>query len=154
MPYATAQHLRDEGWRPDQFGGAIADFDAYLGAVLVDAGLWVAAKLRAAYLGATGFVESCARRAEVYIAGAMLFKRRAAHIDSGAQQNLQSPAYLERRGYLDDATRLQECALDLLREALLFLGLPTDTLNADAAMAVGHIETGPFPIHSTGALNG
>lgn len=153
MPYATAQHLRDEGWRPDQFGGAIANFDAYLGAVIADAALWVAAKLGAAYVGATGFVESCARRAEVYIAGAMLFKRRASYIDSGAQQSLQSPAYLERRGYLDDAARLHECALGLLREALLFLGLPTDALNDAPALAVGHIETGPYPPTSAGAIN-
>lgn len=153
MPYATAQHLRDEGWRPDQFGGAIADFDAYLGAVIADAALWVAAKLGAAYAGATGFVESCARRAEIYMAGAMLFKRRASFVDSGATQGLERQAYLERRGYMEDAARLHECALAALREALLYLGLPTDALNDAPALAVGHIETGPYPPTSAEALN-
>ena len=118
-----------------------------------EAALWVAAKLGAAYTGATGFVESCARRAEVYLAGAMLFKRRASFVDSGATQGLERQAYLERRGYLEDAARLHECALAALREALLYLGLPTDALNDAPALAVGHIETGPYPPTSAGALN-
>lgn len=153
MPYATAQHLRDEGWRPDQFGAAVPDFDAYLGAVIADAALWVAAKLGAAYAGATGFVESCARRAEVYMAGAMLFKRRASFVDSDAGQGLDRQAYLDRRGYMEDAARLHECAVNALREALLYLGLPTDALNDAPALAVGHIETGPYPPTSVGAIN-
>lgn len=153
MPYATAQHLRDEGWRPDQFGGAIADFDAYLGAVIADAALWVAAKLGAAYTGATGFVESCARRAEIYMAGAMLWKRCAVFHDSSAHEGLQPPVQGERTAYLKHAATLHECALDVLREALLYLGLPTDALNDAPALAVGHIETGPYPPTSAGALN-
>lgn len=153
MPYATAQHLRDEGWRPEQFGGAIFDFDAYLGAVIADAALWVAAKLGAAYVGATGYVQSCARRAEIHMAGAMLFKRRATFVDSGATQGLERQAYLERRGYMEDAARLHECALATLRDALLFLGLPTDALNDAPALAVGHIETGPYPLTSAEATN-
>lgn len=153
MAYATTADINDDGWRADQFGGAVADWPAYVGRVIDDAAAWAGAKMGGAYAGLSGYALTCVRSAERAYVGAVLSRRRVAFVDSAAAGELGRQAYLERRGYADDAGRLMELAHAHLREAMAELGVATDALNDAPAFAVGHIETGTFPPTSTEALN-
>ena len=150
MPQATAQHLRDEGWRVEQFGGALTpmQFDAYLDAVCIEAGRWAGHYIGSAdyaALPANSYATDCVRRAEVLFCNARLWKRRAAFFDSGAAHNEQHE-YLERREYLKHAEDIMACAESALTDAMRALGLPVDGIGADwAGMASGIVETGPLP---------
>lgn len=150
MALATAQKLRDEGWRVEQFGGALTSpqFDAYLGDLCAEAGRWAAHHVGAGYasLPVGGYLTDLVQHAEVAYCAGRLWKRRASFFDSSGQRELESPAQAERRAYLDHAAHAMECAERLLADALSALGLPTDGLGADwAGMATGIVETGPFP---------
>ena len=152
MPKATATQLRDEGWRVDQFGGALTptEFTSYLTAVLSEAGAWAEHHIgSAAYsaLPGAGYVFNLVARAELCYSASILWRRRAAFFDAGIQQDLQSPAYTERREYLGHADQMMDCAHSALADALRAIGLPTDGLGADwSGMAVGSVETGPYPL--------
>lgn len=152
MAKATAQQLRDEGWRVEQFGGALdaTGFTAYLTTVVTEAGRWAEHHIgTASYAGmaANSYVSDCVVRAELCFSAAKLWKRRASFFDAGVQQDLQSPAYAERREYLAHADQMMECANSALADALRAIGLPTDGLGADwSGMAVGAVETGPYPL--------
>lgn len=153
MAYATTADINDDGWRADQFGGAVADWPAYVGRVIDDAAAWAGAKMGGAYVGLSGYALTCVRSAERAYVGAVLSRRRAVFFDSSASAELSKSAAAERRQYADDAGRLMELAHAHLREAMTELGVATEALNDAPAFAVGHIETGTFPLTSTEALN-
>lgn len=153
MAYATTADINDDGWRADQFGGAVADWPAYVTRVIDDAAAWAGAKMGSAYAGLTGYALACARNAERLYVGAVLSRRRAAFFDSAAVGELAKVGAAERRGYVDDSGRLMELAHAHLRDAMNTLGVSTESLNDAPAFAVGHIETGLFPPTSTEALN-
>lgn len=150
MPKATVQQMKDEGWRVDQFGGALSpsQFDAYLGDLLAEAGRWTAHHVGAEYAltPSPGYVADLLARAELAFCASRLWKRRASFFDAAGTHELESPAYAERREYLAHAERMMACAESALADALSALGLPTDGLGADwAGMASGMVETGPYP---------
>lgn len=151
MPKATVQKLRDEGWRVEQFGGALdaTQFDAYLGDVLAEAGRWAEHHLGVANYAAVGagnYVHDILVRAELAFCAARFWKRRASFFDSQAHAELQTSEALERREYLAHAKTMIGCAEAALAEAMQTLGLDPGNLGADwAGMASGIVETGRFP---------
>lgn len=148
MAQATVQQLRNEGWRVEQFGGALdaTQFDAYLGELITEAGRWADHWIAGISLPPNSYAADCVRQAELAWCGARLWKRRAAFFDSSAQRELDSPAEAERRAYLEHAQAAMTCAQAALSDALDALGLPTEGLGADwAGMATGIVESGPYP---------
>ena len=154
MAKATVQRLKDEGWRADQFGGAldVPAFDAYLQAAIDEAGRWAAAKCGAAYAGidSPSYAFDCLARAETCAASAQLWKRRAAFIDSGASSDRQNPLYLERREYLAHGETAWACALANLTDALGEIGVDPTGLGDWTAFATGTVESGRYPVAAHG----
>ncbi len=156
MAKATIQNVKDEGFRADQFSGLTATFDAFLTEVVDEAGRWAAAML-----GTTAYAAQVSpsygfdlvKRAEICFAASRLWKRRAGFFDANAHVGLQSPEYLERREYLAHAERAWQCALDILAEAMRYLGLDPGALADVPAMATGMIETGRYPATAEARLN-
>lgn len=159
MSKATTTDLREEGWRADQFGGDFANpaaFDAYLTTVLGEASRWAEQQIGAAnYAAATApsYLFDCLKRAERCYANAELWKRRAKFLDSQGNTGLEQSDYLNRREYYAHANESWDCAQDSMRRALRAAGVDPSVMDDIPGFAVGHIETGPFPINSTGALN-
>lgn len=159
MSKATTTDLREEGWRADQFGGGFANgaaFDAYLTTVLGEASRWVEAKLGTATYAAAvspSYLFDTLKRAELCFAAARLWKRRATFLDSQGNTGLDQSAAAERSAYLRQANAAMECAEAALVEGLRLAGVDPEVLGTVSGFAIGHIETGPFPISSTGALN-
>lgn len=151
-PSAQVQRLLDEGWRVEQFGGALSpsDFEDYLEACMDQAKRWAEHHLGAAiYAGlpATSYERDCCNRAEVCFAASILWRRRASFFDAAGTHDLDSPAATERAQYLSHAQGAMECAQQALREAMRALGLPTDGIGGDwSGLATRAVETGPFPL--------
>lgn len=145
MAKATAQHLKDAGFRPEQFGTP-ADFDAYLAAILTDASTWVSDAVGDAVYAAatTGVTLLRLKRAEICYTKAELWRRRAAFIDSNAQSGLEGGGgvYLERREFLAHAAEADTCAqynVDLVNTG-------GDAPAVGSGVSMGYAETGPFPV--------
>ena len=158
MSKATPTDARNEGWRDSQFGGGFADaaaFDTYLQSALDEAANWASAKVGAALYAATtsGYGLDLLKRAELCFTAARLWRRRASFFDSQANQGLEKSAADERRAYLKHADDAWQCAQDVLAEALRELGVDLDALSGLPQISIGHIETGPFPLHSAEAIN-
>lgn len=156
MAKATIQNVKDEGFRPDQFSGLTASFDAFLTDVVDEAGRWAEAMIGATLYAAQtapSYAFDLIKRAELCYAVARLWKRRAGFFDASAHIGLESPEYLERREYLAHASGAYACALSVLGEAMRLLGLDPGVLSDVPAMATGMIETGRFPATQEARLN-
>lgn len=167
MGKATAINLLDEGFRKEQFGVSLdSDFsgasEKYLEQVLLRAELWAKYKLGdAAYASATVNGATTALQhafhqiviAETKYAAALLWDRRAKFSDSGAAISLQNMEYLNRREYIAHATSAMDCAERALAEAAIALGISLDAIIEGSGFAVGHVETGRYPVASESALN-
>ncbi len=157
MPKATIQHLKNEGFRVDMFGAGMTalEFDTFLQEPIDEAGNWAAEQIGVALYTATGagYAFDCIKRAEVCFASAQLWKKRVAFADSQPSVELQASEYLNRREYFAHERAMWECAQSNLAEAMRILGLDASALSGVPAFASGFIETGSFPLSSTGALN-
>lgn len=158
MSKATIQNVQDEGFRAEQFGGEAAfDFDAFLTALVGEAGRWAQAKVGATLYAATtadSYAFDCLARAETCFAASRLWKRRAGFHDSSAQVGREGGQYLERREYLAHADAAMNCANAALADALRELGVDVNVIGDAPAMASGYIETGRFAVTSAAPLNG
>lgn len=150
MPKVTAQHVKDAGFRPEQFGtpgsgsGSIvtgATFDDYLAPVLVEAETWARSIVGAAAYAASGAQELRLRNAELCYVKAVLWRRRAAFVDSNGQAGLDGShgEYLNRREYERQAVAADECARHWIQQAL-----DDASLVQDAPVRMGHVESGPY----------
>ena len=158
MSLATPVLLKAEGFRePSQFGTDAAGFDAYLQLVLDEAAIWARHKLGATAYDAlvaatTTYTHSRTKRAEACYAAAILWKRRAAFLDSAATMSLQEGQAAEREQMLKAAGSALTCAQDALADAGYELGI--DVAAAEGGgISIGHVETGRYSLTSTAALN-
>jgi len=158
MAKATVDNLRAEGWRKDQFGGDFAltsAFDDYLTSLLAEAGNWAAYRIGQPVYAALviDYLIDCVRRAELAYCAYRLWTRRASYSDSQAVGAFQDGQYLERREYLAHSTAAMAVAEAALAEVMRALGIdPAEQLGVPA-FAIGHIETGPFTLHSETSIS-
>ena len=151
MPKVTAQHVKDAGFRAEQFGtpgaapGVVvsgADFDAYLTPVLADAETWASDIVGATpYAAATGATLLRLRHAELCYVKAVLWRRRMAFIDSNGQSGLDGNGseYLNRREFEAHAKEADACAAHWMQQVI-----DGGPLLQDAGVRMGHVESGPY----------
>lgn len=161
MSKATPADLTAEGFDRKNFGlqpgaGTDAAWTAYLQSVLDEAGAWAQHRV-----GDTAYAASASpdyaffalRRAELCYAALLLWNRRVAFHDASAVTDRQEGQYAERREYLRHAQAALECANSNLAEAMQALGLDPATQLDGVGSSVGYIETGRYPLATTGAIN-
>ncbi len=142
---ATIQDILDAGFREAQFGTPPdwTDEDGYLARVLADASTWAQVLYGSGYDAVTVLTDPAAhhrlRQAELCYASGVLWKRRAAFIDSNAASALDNLVHADRREFEAQAARAFECAEDWLAQAI---GGASATPGSTAVLA--HAESGPF----------
>ena len=151
MPKVTAQHVKDAGFRPEQFGtpgagnGSIVDgdnFDEYLAPVLADAETWASGIVGAsAYAAATGAQLLRLRNAELCYVKAALWRRRMAFVDSNTQSGLDGNAseYLNRREFEAHAKDADACASNWMQQVI-----DDNPRLQESGLRAGHVESGPY----------
>lgn len=150
----TIAQITDDGFRAEQFGTP-ADWatgdTGYLARLIADASLWVQRTISAATYTAApsgGTLEYAIRMAELCWCRSVLWKRRAAFLDSNAFAGLQSGAAPERKQYLEQAADALQCAQDWLASAAAG---GSDDVPAGTGITLASTETGPYA-DSTGVV--
>lgn len=145
----TLQDIEDAGFRREQFGTP-ADWDeaqppGYVARVLRDVGLWARGRFGSGYDTVAEDTPEWQhlRAAELCYASHILWKRRAAFIDSNAVSALDRLAYLDRREFEEQAARALECAEEQM-------ALATGAVPAATGGALSHAESGPWRRHQRG----
>lgn len=136
MAKATNSNITDLGFSASQFGG-VSDFSAYIDAILTTVALFVTDAVgSSAYAAATGADAERLKQAEINLAAAELWRRRAVNLDANANISMDEA---QRARLIDtyrlNAERADERAWDHLAE----LGV-----SQVGGVAVGYNETGPY----------
>lgn len=144
MAKVTIQMVEDAGFRPEQFGTP-ADWSTasigYLARAIQDAERWVRARVGDSVYDAAveGFALDRLTAAEFARLTCLLWRRRAAFIDSNAASAMDRPGYLERREY--EATAAAACAR---AEAYIVEALAGAPDNYGSGAALTSAESGPY----------
>lgn len=139
----TIQQVDDAGFRAAQFGTP-ADWataeNGYVARVIAEAEGWTRGRVGDdAYDTATGFVQDRLTAAEFAKVACLLWRRRAAFIDSNAASSLDRLAHSDRRQYNEMADAACDRADAYITEALA--GEPD---NWGGAAVLAGAESGPF----------
>lgn len=147
----TLQDIEDAGFRPEQFGTP-SDWSAteppgYVARLLRDVGLWARGRFGAGYEAVAENTPAWQhlRAAELCYASHLLWKRRAAFIDSNAVSALERLAYLDRREFEEQAARALACAEEQM-------ALAAGAAPAATGGAISHAESGPWRRHKVAGL--
>lgn len=141
---ASYQDIDDAGFRAGQFGTP-ADWDTpdtgYVARVLARSERWSRGRYGASYddVPADTLTGERLRGAEICHAMALLWRARAAFVDSNAASSREQLAYMDRREYEASATRLMDCA-----EEQMALALGGEDAPAGTGAALSWAESGPF----------
>ena len=142
----TLQDIEDAGFRREQFGTP-ADWaeelpPGYVARLLRDVGLWARGRFGAGYDAVAEGTPAWQhlRAAELCYASHVLWKRRAAFIDSNAVSALDNLVHADRREYEAQAARARECAEENM-------ALATGSVPAASGGALSHAESGPWRRH-------
>lgn len=145
MGKVTTAQITDEGFIAQQFGTpadwATAD-TGYLARLMADASSWVQRKVTGTdYSAATGAMLYALKMAELCYCKSVLWRRRAAFLDSNAFSQLdQSPA-AERKAYMEQSDSAWQCALDWLATAAA--GGEVD-VTGGTGVSLNGAESGPY----------
>lgn len=157
MPKASVTDLQAEGFNAKNFAlTAGPAWDAYLQSVVEEAGAWASYKVGAdLYAGAVNpaYPFFALRRAELCFASMLLWRRRVGFLDGNATTDHGEGAPADRREMLAHMQSAMDCANSNLLEAMQALGVDPAANGDGLGTCVGFIETGRFPLSSTGALN-
>lgn len=145
MAKIAAADLTAEGFKPEQFGQAAGGFDAYLDAVIADVAVEVADAVGATIYALDDSTTQGlhVKKAELYLAMAVLWKRRAAFMDgninvAGKEANAR---YLQAREYRKQAKEDRAMGLDYIASAKAGGSVSLQR----GGPATGVVETGPYP---------
>lgn len=149
MPKITISDITDSGFRAEQFPPApdfLAATAGYLARVIALAEATARTRVGStAYDGAT-VTSSVAyyrlHRAELNLAKAELWRRRAAFVDGNAAHSSDQSEYLNRREYLAHARECDELADAAIAEFIAGGDGPATGLMADFSLGV--VESGRF----------
>lgn len=139
----TLQDIEDAGFRPEQYGSPgdweSTDPPGYVARLLHDAELWARGAFGAGYDAVAPNTPTWQnlRRAELCYASHVLWKRRAAFIDSNAVTALDNLVHADRREYEAQAARALACA-----EESMALAVGAGPVASGGGLA--YAESGPW----------
>lgn len=155
---ATTDDIRDEGFQAQNFGTlSPADWATYVQLQLDRASVWAQQRVTAInYVASTAgnYAFDALVRAEVAYVVQVLWKRRMAFIDSGANLNLQDDKRAQAmQQALKNADDANADMIYWIGEAQRVYGIDPSVDQGGTGISTGYIETGRFPQTSSAPLN-